>query len=72
MAVSTTLGAIGGALFTGGEGAIPGAWVGMKIGMFLLRLLGLGYIVGFVGQSFLSLADTFNKFLVALLRAKIW
>jgi hypothetical protein len=68
LAVTTLLGTIFGSL-AGGEGAIPGAAVGFEFGMFLLKWMGLGFMLRWLANKMDRIAAAFGRFLATVWNA---
>lgn len=62
LAATTLIGAIAGAFF-GGVGAAPGAAIGFQVGVFLLKYLGLAFIMAWIGSRLLEVGANFWAFL---------
>lgn len=62
LAVTTAIGALVGSL-AGGVGAGPGAYVGFEIGMFLLKWMGLAFLVTWFAGKMDRIAVAFGRFI---------
>jgi Domain of unknown function (DUF4157)/Bacterial SH3 domain/HNH/Endo VII superfamily toxin with a SHH signature len=68
LAVTTALGALVGSL-AGGVGAAPGALVGFEVGMFILKWMGLGFMLAWLASKMDRIAAAFGRFLATVWNA---